>query len=155
MVTSGLIFAVVALLLILGATLVLPCCTPAVALVLGPICGFLAPHFEKLVEKSLAIRRAASAGGIAGVGAVLGQAIGAVINANLVGPEGAARLVQEWGLPVEPGFEGGYWVGVTLSTVCLGLLNVLIMAGMGALGGLLWWQWVGAKQSSPPADQGG
>lgn len=152
MVTSGLIFAALALLLVLGVTLVVPFCTPAVVFFLGPICGFLAPHLEKVAEKSLAVKRATYAGGIAGIGAVVGQIIGATINAQLVGPEKAAALVRSLGLPAasDPGFAGGYWAGLIISTLCLALLNVFVASGMGALGGLLWWQWVGAKRSASP-----
>ncbi len=148
MITSGLILGFIALILSLGGTLILPLCTPCIAIFLGPISGFLAPQFEKPIEKQPAVTRGAYAGVIAGIGAFLGQAIGAIINSIIVGPEGAADMMQSLGLPTTYGygFGTGYWIGIIGSTLCISLLNILIMAGMGALGGLLWWQFIGSKK---------
>jgi hypothetical protein len=53
------------------------------------------------------------------------------------------------GLPAGgSGFGSAYWVGLIISTVCFGLLNLGLMAGTGALGGLLWNQF--NKKSVPP-----
>ena len=89
----------------------------------------------------------ASAGAIAGIGALLGQSIGAAINAVMVGPQGAADMMRSLGLETGagPAAQSGYWFGIIASTLCISVFNVLIMAGMGALGGLLWWQFTGSK----------
>ena len=150
MFTSGLIIAAVALILVLGGTLLLPICTPCIALFLGAVSGFLTPHFEKTPEKPRAVTRGAYSGAIAGIGAFLGQAIGATINAVLVGPSGAADIARSFGFQAFSGFDSGYWIGMVASTVCISVFNVLLMAGMGALGGLLWWQFIGRENASSP-----
>jgi hypothetical protein len=45
------------------------------------------------------------------------------------------------------------WVGQLGSAVCGGLLNAVLMAGMGAAGGALWWQIQGKNRPIEPFTQ--
>ena len=79
---------------------------------------------------------------------LLGQILGAVVNGVTVGPEGTARLLVRMGLPA-----GGpaqiaefYWTVLVFSTACLGIFDLALTSGFGALGGLLWWKISGSKQ---------
>jgi hypothetical protein len=152
MVAASLITGTLALILSLGGTLVFPLCTPCIAFFLGPISGFLTSQFEKPDEKRLSITHGTFSGAIAGVGAFLGQSIGATINGLIVGPAGSAQLGRSFGFSEfafnSNSWETGYWVSLIGSTVCISLFNILIMAGMGAVGGLLWWQFAGSKKDS-------
>lgn len=150
MLKSGFIFGVVALLLAAGASLLSPFCVPCcLALFLGLGAGFVAGVFDKPGDNGTATKSGALSGVIGGVGALVGQLIGAVINGALVGPEGAARILEQLGLP-SSGSAGGYWVGLFASGCCLGILDIALMAGLGALGGILWWQISGKKAVVAP-----
>lgn len=149
---SGLIMAAVALVLAIGGTVISPLCTPCIALLLGAGAGYLAGVFDKPVEKSAATKSGALAGLIGGVGAFLGQVGGSIINGVMVGPEGAEQLMRQLGVPAGGDIGPGYWVGLILSTICFGLINLGLMAGTGALGGMLWHQ-TNKKNLPPPAPQ--
>jgi len=155
MLKSGLILGVVALLLAIGAALLSPLCVPCLTLLLGLGAGYLAGAFDKPSEKRGSTKSGAIAGAIGGAGALIGQAVGAVINSQLVGPGGAIQLIRQLGIQLPSGatpadIATGYWGGVIGSTCCLGLFDVALMAGLGALGGLLWWQMSGSKRSGLP-----
>jgi hypothetical protein len=64
----------------------------------------------------------------------------AVINSLLVGPAGTVRLLRQLG--IQPGGPTdnatSYWAGIIGRTCCLALFDIALMAGLGALGGLLW-----------------
>ena len=147
---SALIFALVAFVLTLGLTLITPFCTPCLALFVGTLAGYLAVVFDKPVDKSAAVKKGALAGALGGIGAILGQIVGAIINGATVGPKGTADLLRQLGMST-----GGadmtitYWIAMVASTLCFGLLNIGIMAGMGALGGMLWNSF-NNKQVPPP-----
>jgi hypothetical protein len=142
---SGLIFSVVAILFGIGLSLLSPICVPCLAVFLGLGAGYLAGVFDKPVESSASGKSGAIAGVIGGVGALLGQGIGSVINASIVGPERAVELIRQLGVPTSSvgSIQSGYWGGLIGVTCCAGLLDVVFMAGLGALGGILWWQFVG------------
>lgn len=150
MVISSAITGSITLIFTLGGTLLFPICTPCVALPLGTISGFLTSFFEKPQEKSRALTRGAFSGAISGVGAFLGQSIGAAINGLVVGPTEAAIIMEGFlGFPETIfntySWNTQYWISLIGSTVCISLFNILLMAGMGAIGGLLWWTFTGNK----------
>ena len=151
MLKSGLIFGVVALLFSAGAALLSPLCVPCLALFFGLGAGFVAGVFDKPADNGTSTKSGALSGVIGGVGALVGQLIGAVINGVLVGPEGTARIAEQLGLPGSgsAGFGTGYWAGLFASGCCLGILDIALMAGLGALGGILWWQINGKKNAAP------
>ena len=149
---SGLIVGGVSLLLALGVTLLTPCCVPVLALLLGLGAGYLAGVFDKPASRDTARKNGAIAGAIGGMGALLGEMIGAVINANLVGPAQVAQMMQNLGLPTAPGMltPHFYWTSVIGLNFCLGALAVLVMAGLGLLGGQLWYGRFTANPSPRP-----
>jgi hypothetical protein len=66
----------------------------------------------------------------------------------MVGPEGTARLLVQMGLPADGSvqFAEYYWAVLILSTTCLGIFDLALSSGFGALGGLLWWKSSGEMQ---------
>lgn len=158
MLKSGLIIGGVMLVLAIGASLLSPICVPCLALFAGLGAGYLVGLFDKPGLQNAAVRGGASAGAIGGVGALIGQLIGGGINAVIVGPEGAQQLIQQIAPDLATGStnSGAYYAGVFGSAFCIGLFNVAIMAGLGALGGLLWWNMTGKNQgggvsANPPS----
>ena len=147
---SGTILGALALFVAAGATLLSPLCAPCAVVLLGLAAGYLAGVFDKPLTSNATSRVGAIGGAIGGSGAILGQGIGTIINAIAVGPQRAQQVSQVLGLPVTggPGFEGSYWVTTIGGGVCFGLLDVLLMALFGALGGLIWWQTAG-KSAAP------
>lgn len=148
---SGLILGLVALVVAVGGTVISPLCTPCLVLFVGAIAGYLAGVFDKPTEKASAVKSGALAGLLASIGAILGQIGGSVINGIVVGPEGAMNLVRQLGFSAGGAdMSSVYWISLVISTLCFGLLNIALMAGTGALGGLLWNQFNNKNNPLPP-----
>lgn len=139
MLKSGLIIGLVTLIFAGGASLITPLCVPCLALLGGLGTGYLAGSFDKPLDSGASTRKGAGAGAIAGVGALGGHLLGGGINAALVGPQGAADLMNTLGLPATTD-PTTYYTSVIGGSFCFGLMEIALMAGLGALGGLLWYQ---------------
>ena len=151
MVRSGLILGALALFVSAGATLISPVCVPCIAIFLGLGAGYLAGLFDKPATSSATSKAGAIGGAVGGIGAILGQVIGAVINSTIVGPQGLQSIYEKLGVPTgNMNLTQTYWIGVVGGTLCFSVLDVLLMAGFGAVGALLWWQTTG-KNAVPPA----
>ncbi len=154
MLKSGLIVGGVMFVLAIGGSLLSPFCVPCLALFAGLGAGYLASLFDKPGAQNAAVRAGTGAGAVGGIGGLVGQFIGGGINAVVVGPEGAAELLRN----ISPDFAASsdptsYYAGVFISACCIGLFNLALMAGLGALGGVIWWAITGKNQSSlnPPS----
>jgi hypothetical protein len=148
---SALIAGVVAFLFSLGAAIgISPLCVPCLTLLFGLLAGYLAGLFDKPAEQSRSTRAGALAGLLGSVGMLLGQIAGAITNGIMIGPEGTARMLVQMGLPAGGPAQVAefYWPVLAASTACLLVFDAALMAGFGALGGLLWWQMRGNKQGA-------
>ena len=148
MLKAGLIGAGVSFVLAIVAALITPFCNPCLALLLGLGVGVLAGVWERPTTSGAGAAEGAKAGAIAAVGGLVGQMAGAVINGFIVGPDGAAELLRRFDLPLQI-TEQNYWLSNLGGNCLCGLFNVALGAGLGALGGILWYQ-VGGK-NQPPA----
>ncbi len=148
---SGLIFGAVMFVVALVVTLILPYCVPCVALLIGLAAGYVAAVWAKPPDQPLATRSGAIAGAIAGAGVIIGEMVGALINAASVGPERMTQLLQQLGItmPVQLS-PAEYWAAQLGINLCIALFSVALMAGLGALGGLLWWNANKNKLVAPP-----
>lgn len=153
MLKSGLIVGVIMLVLALAATLLSPLCAPCIALFVGLGAGFLAGVFDKPLESGGSAKSGAAAGAIGGGGGLVGAMIAAVVNAIFVGPDRAAEIMRQLGMSSGPGTTEGYYIGAFGGPCCIGLFDVALMAGLGALGGLLWYQILGKRTSALPTVQ--
>jgi hypothetical protein len=149
MLISGLIVGVISFFLSVGSGLLLsPVCMPCcMAGFLGVGAGFLTGVIDKPGDKNSLAKRGAIAGAIGSIGALIGQVIASVVNGAVVGPQGAGELIGKLGLPMAGNFESSYWLSLVGGTLCFVVWDVILMAGLGAIGGLLWWQFVGQKRS--------
>lgn len=146
MVKAGLIVGAGMLVGAIALSLLSPFCTICGAIFAGLLAGYLANVFEKPVTADRIIQRGAFAGAIAGALAIVGQFIGAFINAsNLDIATIEDILGQPTGLTQE-----SLWIFQLGGALCIGLLNVGLMAGLGAAGALLWKQMKG--NNLPPSD---
>jgi hypothetical protein len=87
------------------------------------------------------------------VGALLVQVISGAYSAFTIGPEAAAEMLRQlgWdvgGAPIDPTV---YYAGALGFSCCAGLLAVAVLAGLGALGGAIWYQSKGKAPLSTPA----
>lgn len=137
---AGIIIGLAALFFAIGVALLSPLCVPCLSLLFGLGAGFLAGVFEKPEEGNETLKIGALAGVIGGIGMALGQTIGAVINSIIVGPEGAAQIIESFGLQAggPAAIGSSYWIGIIGGTVCFGLVDIALMAGFGVLGALAW-----------------
>jgi hypothetical protein len=109
--------------------------------------GFLACLWDKPADSGGGAVLGAKSGAIAGVGHLGGQLIGMLINGLMVGPEQAAEILSQFDIDTPALDETTYWIMQAVINAGCGLTSVAVAAGLGALGGLLWYQTVGKKQS--------
>lgn len=147
MLKAGLIGAAVGFVLAIITTVIFPLCNPCIALLIGAGFGVLAAVWERPASQAASAAAGAKAGAIAAAGLLVGEVIGAVINGIIVGPEGAAELARQFGLPTRLS-PRAYWAYNLAGNCLCGLFNLALGAGLGALGGLLWFQARG--QAEPP-----
>jgi hypothetical protein len=152
MVKSGLIVGGITLVLGIIGGLIFPIvCIPCTALFAGVGAGYLAGQFEKPANTSDSAKRGAGAGAIGGVGAVLAHLITGVGSAVMLGPGGANDMLKTLGIPLSStGDPTTFYAGAVGGACCFGLFEVVLMAAVGALGGLLWYQLTG-RNVAPPA----
>ncbi len=150
---AGLIGAAVGLVLGIAGTLIMPpLCNPCAVILLTIGFGVLGARWEGAPTQQDSVATGAKTGAIAAAGSLLGEIVGAVLNGLIIGPEGAARLARQFGLPaaMDPTV---YWV-TNLGGNCLcGLINIALGAGFGALGGLIWHQARGRQAEPAPPEQ--
>ncbi len=137
---SGLLFGVFAFFSNLGLGILLAICTPVCGIVWGAGAGIAAVVWSDPSEGPRSpARDGAVAGAIAGAGALLGVVIGLVLQfAVLGGQEAAGQFTSEFYeqfdlyVPATEFDSSLQWVGLSFSACCLGLINLLILAGAGA-----------------------
>ncbi len=152
MLKSGLIVGGISLIFGLIATIITPICAPCVALLAGLAAGYLAGLFDKPADQGASAKSGASAGAIASIGGLVGNMIAAVVNIIIVGPEKAAQVSQQLGLPTasDPStYATGYYASAIGTPCCIALFNIALMAGLGALGAILWYQISGKNAATP------
>ncbi len=153
MLKSGLIIGAVTLVLASILGFIFPLCIPCLAILVGAGAGYLAGMFDKPQASGNSAKIGAGAGAIGGIGALIGHVVGGTATSLVTGPEQAAALMRQFGVAVDTSNPAVYYAGAVGGACCFGLFEVLLMAGVGALGGMLWYQFVGKNSAvgSPPA----
>jgi hypothetical protein len=157
---SVLIFGFASFFLFLALTFLLACCTPCLAMLAGAGAGWLTAYWTRPGTQDDAVRVGALSGALSGLGALVGQVVGAILSARLMTPEMideaydvVADLFQSLGPEGLEGFQVPSTEIVTRISIITqagcGLFNVAIMAGLGALAGLLYFRYRG-RRSEPP-----
>lgn len=127
------------------------CCLGCLVLAAPMGGGFLAGRFDQPITANLAARAGAGAGAIGGVGAFAAHLILGMLLLILGGPEAAADRALQVGITIPANADPFVFYGGAVGGVgCLGLFLVVLFAGVGALGGLLWHQ-TARKKSAPAA----
>lgn len=140
MLKAGLPGAVIGFIYVMAITLISPFCTLCFTPVLGISIGYLANRFDTPLTIEASLRSGAVAGVLTGLGALLGQMLGTVVYAILVAHwEQLPALIKQMGFSQMPD-QSQYWqTTITAYSFC-GLLNLALVAGLGAVGGLIWFQ---------------
>jgi hypothetical protein len=138
---SGLLAGVISFLANLGLGVIFPICGPVCGIVWGTGAGILAVIWTKEPEaKESPARLGALAGAIAGVGAIVGLMLGMFLQFGVMGGQQLSAdltrdLAREFGLPISGGeaLIVQQWIGAIGAACCIGLVNLAVMSGAGAL----------------------
>ena len=121
-------------------------CVPCIALVLGAAVGYLACRLERPADQNGATRLGATAGGLAGAGTLVGNVVGGAIGAYLLGPAGAQNLTESIArslgitVPQSAISPVSYYASALGTSACCGVVEIFIMALLGALAGMIWFR---------------
>lgn len=150
MVRAGLIAGGVTLVLGLVVGFLSPLCIACLAVLAGLGAGYLAGQYDRPADASNAARLGAGAGAIAGAGAVLASIAAGLASAAVNGQ----MMFEQLGVPQSTAQDQAlvFWGTAFLTGCCIGLFNVALMAGVGAIGANLWRQVAGNRAGGvPPA----
>lgn len=142
MIKASLIGAVIGFIYVMGLTLLSPFCTLCFTPLLGIGVGYLAGWFDTPAKSEVSLYRGGIAGGLSGVGVVVGQMLATLVNGILVtNSEQLPELMREMGFSqFLIADTGEYWQAtLTINTFC-SAFNLAVVAGLGAVGGMLWFQ---------------
>lgn len=142
MIKAGLIGAAAGFIYIMSLTLLSPVCTVCLTPALGLGVGYLAGWFDTPPSFDTSLVRGAVAGIITGFGVVIGQMLATVVNAILVtNSEQLPILMSQLGLnELIVTDSSQYWQAtLTANSIC-SMFNLLLIAGLGAVGGLICFQ---------------
>ncbi len=121
-------------------------CVPCVAVVLGAAVGYFACRMERPADQNGATRLGATAGALAGAGTLIGNVVGGLLGAVSLGPQGAESMMESIArslgvtVPQAPISPVTYYTSALGSSACCGVVEIFIMALLGALAGMVWFR---------------
>ena len=140
MIKAGLLGAIVGFIYVTSITLISPFCTLCITPLLGVIVGYLAGQFDRPLKLESSLSRGGIAGGMTGCGALIGQMLAAVVNGILVTNwRELPNFVRDLGLTQFPNTDEYWQTTLTANSFC-SVLNLMLIAGLGIVGGLIWFQ---------------
>jgi hypothetical protein len=140
MIKAGLLGAMLGFIYVMSLTLVSPFCTLCITPLLGLGIGYLASRFDKPLKLETSLSSGGIAGGMSGCGALVGQMLATVVNGILVTNwEQLPAFITDLGLAQFPDTNEYWQTTLTANSLC-SVLNLAIIAGLGAVGGLIWFQ---------------
>lgn len=149
MIKAGLPGLVLAFIYVMGVTLISPFCTLCFTPLLGLGVGYLANRFDKPHKFEASLGSGIIAGAMTGFGALLGQMLAAVVNGILVTNwQELPALFKEFGFAQFPN-SSEYWQTTLMANSMCSLLNLALIAGLGAVGGALWFRRQQYKKAFP------
>ncbi len=155
MTRAGLIGAVVIFLFAamisgFGPALAVTCCV----IPIGLGAGYLSAFWDRPQQMGDAVRKGALGGAISGIGVILGHVAGAIL-AIVFRSEQLAAFSREFsrslGVDASGTSEMYTYAGIVIGQGCIGLIGLVLIVGLGALGGLIWWQVTGKNQGGAVA----
>jgi hypothetical protein len=152
MIKSGFIVGAIAFVYLFVGSIAMSLCTPFEAIVLGLAAGCLAVFFDKAQLAEKAAVSGAVAGFIAGILGVLGNIVGTLIKTYVIFTPATVNSLasQITGMGYSE-FNSATSVVTTYVTLgCCACLELLLMGGLGALGGYLWFAYKNKKSAPQP-----
>lgn len=148
MLKASLIGAIIGFILMMSLSLLSPLCTLCFTPLLGIGVGYLTGWFETPSKLKISLIRGSLAGSLTGIGVVIGQMLAAVINGILVThleqfPMLIHELRQISQLVIADARD--YWKFILVINTFFSAFNLVIIAGLGAVGGLIWFERQGKK----------
>lgn len=142
MVKAGLIGAVTGFIYVMSLSLVSPLCTLCFTPLLAVGVGYLAARFDRPPNPEKSLHQGSIAGAITGLGVAGGQMLAAVVNGILVThSEQLPKLMQEMGLsPALITDNQQFWQTTLSSHAACSAFNLVLISGLGAVGGMVWFQ---------------
>lgn len=142
MIRAGFLGAIAGLIYITSLTLISPFCTLCLTPLLGIGVGYLAAHLDRPTRLEASLSRGGIAGSIAGSGVLVGQMLATVVNGILItNSETLPIFMRQMGLSqlfiADP---DEYWQAIITTSSFCSLINLILVAGLGALGSLIWFQ---------------
>ncbi len=142
MIKAGFIGLIFGFIYMMGLTLFLPLCTLCLTPFLGFGIGYLANWFDTPAKLEQSMMRGLVAGGMTGLGVLVGQIMATLVNGVLVtNSKQIPLLIEEFGwsdLIISNSNE--YWQAtLTVNSFC-GLFNLALIIGLALLGSTLWFQ---------------
>ncbi len=155
MTRAGLIGAVVIFLFAsmisgFGPALAVTCCVIPV----GLGAGYLSAFWDRPQQMGEAVRKGTMGGAISGIGVILGHIAGAILAVVFRGDELAAfsrEFARSLGADASGTSDVWTYAGIVIGQGCIGLLGLVMIIGLGALGGVIWWQTTGKNQGGVAA----
>lgn len=140
MIKAGLLGAIIGFIYVMSITLVSPFCTLCITPLLGISVGYIASRIDRPLKLEASLSSGGIAGGMTGCGALFGQMLAAIVNGILVTNwRELPNFIRELGLTQFPN-SGEYWQTTLSANSFCGLLNLALIAGLGTVGGLIWFQ---------------
>jgi hypothetical protein len=150
MIKAGLIGASLGFVYIMSLSLLLPLCTVCFTPLLGMGVGYLTGWFDRPLKLETSLGKGSIAGGIAGLGVVIGQILANVVYCILVTN---STWLEEMGIIQASVNEGECWqITLTLNSFC-SIFNLALVVGLAAIGSLVWFQRYGDSGMASPAQQ--
>ncbi|MGD0175098.1 MAG: hypothetical protein ABSC61_11850 [Anaerolineales bacterium] len=153
MIKSGIIVGAIAFVYLLVTGIAMGLCTPVEAIILGLLAGALAVFFDKSQLANKAALSGGVAGLIAGILGIIGNVIGTLVKTYVIfTPETVNSLAgQITGMGSAAFDSTSSTLGTFVSLGCCAILNLVLMVGLGALGGYLWYLYKGKNAAPPPS----
>jgi hypothetical protein len=149
MVKSGIIVGAIGFIYLFVTNITMMPCTPFEAVVLGICAGVLAAVFDKPRAAQKAAVSGAIAGSIAAILSVIGNTIGYLIRVYVIfSPRTfVSNLTQLTGAQYS---SGETTLGVLAPLCCCFITDLVLIVGLGALSGYLWFAYKNKKAAPPP-----
>jgi hypothetical protein len=151
MIRSAVILGAISFIYMLVANVAMVPCAPFLAVILGILAGALAAIIDKPQLADKAMTSGAIAGGLAGIGAVIGNSAGLLIRTFVVfTPSTITDMITQLTGVTYTKTEAGLYS--LIPVCCCAVTDLILMAAAGALGGYLWFKYRSGKKSAaaPP-----
>ena len=142
MIKAGFIGAGLGFIYIMSLTLLSPLCTLCLTPLLGLSVGYTAGWFDKPGRAESSLSKGVVAGGVTGLGVILGQLAAALVNGILVtNSQELPNMISELGFSEAIITNSSdYWQTTLLINSFCGVFNLALLVGLGGLGGIIWFQ---------------